>query len=64
MINMKLFKLEGGWCRKWGPSIFFFSTTWGALKGQKEGWGKPTGFLIKARNFHLSYFGIMFERGP
>ena len=21
------------------PKFFFFSRTWGALKGQKEGWG-------------------------
>ena len=46
-----------------GALYFFLVEHGGALKGQ-EGWGKPTGFLIKARNFHLSYFGIMFERGP
>ena len=45
--------------RNGGPSIFF-SRTWGALKGLKEGWGMSS--LIKVRNFHLPYlpyFGIV-----
>ena len=29
----------GGGGENGGPSIFFFSGTWGALKGQKEGVG-------------------------
>ena len=34
----------------------------GALKGQEERWWGGV-FLIKVRNFHLPYFGIMFEGG-
>ena len=44
-----------------GLSIFFFSATWGALKGQKQGWWGSS--IITVRNFHVSYFGIMFEGG-
>lgn len=35
----------------------------GALKGQKERWWGRGVFLIQVRNFHLPYFGIMFEGG-
>ena len=39
----------------------FCRRTLGGLKGQNEGFGGSS--LIKERNFHLPYFGIMFERG-
>ena len=35
-----------------------------ALKGQKEGFGGGGVSLIKARNFNLPYFGVMFEGDP
>ena len=31
------------------------------MRGLKEGWGSSE---IKARNFYLPYFGIMYEGGP
>ena len=51
-----------------GPN-FYLSRTYGALKSQKEGFfsfffGGGGGSLIKARNYNLPYFGIMFEGGP
>ena len=45
---------------KMGELQFFFCRTWGALKGQKDGWG---GGSDKSKNFYLPYFGMMFEGG-
>ena len=53
----------GGGGENGGPQFFFDRATWkGGLERSK---GALVGgvFLIKVRNFHLPYFGIMFEGG-
>ena len=58
-----LFKFEGGegGGENVGPSISS-STTWGGLEKSKGGLGVGSS-LIKVRNFHSPYFGIIFEGG-
>ena len=46
-------------------ALIFLKKNIRALKGQKEGfWGGGGVSLIKARNFNLPYFGVMFEGDP